>query len=377
MKLNDLISRAEEACHSEKNEKRLKNDSDIKFRNGIGRPVHAAMFGYSMADFFDDPEASIKAQLEWKLYAFDEIDDDEPLDLKVCTDFGIALESSMFGMDYLIQDGNEVNYIGSRIKQREDLDDLELPDFFESGQMPRIHDINRRMKELCGDRLEVVYPDWARGVWSSTSILRGFNELYIDIGDDPDYVHRLAQFTVDARIKFENERCDFLNISPQDKDYIWKYVLYRNCRNAELFEDEVDGNMFSVNVYREFIFPYHKQLSDYYGGISYFHSCGNLTPFLEDIAKLDITHMLHVSPWTEFAPAAEIMPKHIVLQRSLHTYDDVLGADEEHMEKKIKEMVAESKGRKTEIWADAIYSGGTDAIERVKKLAEIFRKYAD
>jgi len=377
MQLNDLISRAEEAYHSDKNKKKQNNDREIKFRNGIGRPVHAAMLGHSMSDFFNDPMASLIAQLEWKLYAFNEIDDDEPLDLKIGTDFGIALEATLFSMDYTILEGNEVNYLGNRIKERSDLDSLEFPDYIGSGQMPRIHDMNSRMKELCGDRLEIVYPDWGRGVWSSSSILRGFNELYIDLADDPDFVHRLAQFTVDARIAFENQRCEFLGIDPRDKEYIWKYVLYRNCKNNELYEDEVDGNMFSADVYREFIFPYQKQLSDYYGGIAYYHSCGNLTPFLADIEKLNITYMLHISPWTEFAPAAEIMPKHVILQRSLHSYDDVLGADEAHMDKRIKDMVEESKGRKTEIWADAIYTGGADVIEKVKKLVKIFRKYTD
>lgn len=375
MEIKDLITKLEDAYVSEKNQLRLSNNADIKFKNGIGRPVYTEIFGYSMVDYFNNPELCLRSQLEWKLYQYNEIDDDFPLDMKIGSDFAVALEASLFGMDYALEEGKEVSYLGSRIKSTDDLEELVIPDFYSSGIMPKIHEMNKQMSEIADGRIEIVYPDWARGVWSSANILRGFNELFMDTIDNPEYAHRLLQFIVDARIGFENQRCKFLGIAPQDKNYQWKYVFYRNCGNSEMFEDEIDGNMFSVDLYKEFIWPYQKQLSDYYDGISYFHSCGNLTPFLEEISKLDIQYMMHVSPWTDYKKAAEVIPDHIILQRSLHPTDDIIYGDEQHIRRLVKSIIEESKGRKVEIWADAIYEGGQATVNKIKMIANVFKEF--
>ncbi len=150
--------------------------------------------------------------------------------------------------------------------------------------------------------------------------------------------------------------------------------MYRNNTSSDLFEDEVDGSLFSKELFKEFIIPYVKQLEKFYGGISYYHSCGKLTTFLPDLAEINIQNLMQISPWTDLSKAVEMLPENIVLQRALHPVNDVSAASEEWMRENLKKIINESKGRKIEIWADALYEGSWNTVGKVKKLIEIFRE---
>lgn len=372
--IRDLISYVYEACHSEENQKKVNNKSNVKLIVGIGRPVFADVLGFSMLDYYKNPEVCLESQLKWKLFCHNEIKDDTPIDLLAGLDYSNALEPTFFGVESIFSEKKDPTYKHAIINEPEDLDNLQLPDFYKSGLMPDVHRFYENMNDLAGDKLKIFFPGWARGPWSIGTILRGFNEILIDTKESPEFVHKLMQFTVDARIHFEEERCKFLKINPTDKSYLWKYVTYRSNTSSDLFEDEVDGGVFSKETFSEFIVPYVKKLGEFYNGISYYHSCGNLTPFLPDLALSNIESVIHISPWTDMKKAVEIMPESITLQKSLHPFNDVAEADEEWMKKNLSNIIEEAKGHKLEIWADGLYSGSWNTVNKAKKLVEIFRE---
>ncbi len=181
------------------------------------------------------------------------------------------------------------------------------------------------------------------------------------------------QFVVDSRIRWENQRCAFLGIDPKDRTYRWKYIAYRHNFNSDMFEDEVDGKMFSKKIFDEFVVPYTKQLSDYYGGIGYYHSCGNLTNFLESLYhSVEIFGLQHVSSWTDYDKAAEVVPKDVVLQYSLHTTKEVLGTPDSLLEDKFRFLMDHANGHRVDICADALYEGSWDVLERAEHIARLF-----
>lgn len=372
--LSELFGMATQTMTSARNAEVAADAAPIKLKFGIGRSVFAKAFGFRMVEYFIDPAVCLEAQLRIKLFNFHIMQDDTPFDLDVGLDYATALEPSMFGMESLFEEGKEPTYGSHVIEEQEDLQNLTIPDFFTSGLMPRAHAMYRDIGSLAGGRLRVFFPGWARGPWSIATMLRGFTDLFMDCADDPEYVSTLMQFIVDSRISWERQRCDFLGIVPQDRDYRWKYVFYRNNYNSDMFEDEVDGNLFSPQMFHDLVVPYTKQLSAFYGGIGYYHSCGNLTDFLPDIATLGIRVMQHISGWTDYARAAELMPSEVILQISLNTTDDVMLADEAHMRKRLLEIIANAEGRRIDICPDALYEGSWDTIGKVKRMIEIFRE---
>ncbi|MCP4401589.1 MAG: hypothetical protein GY801_30355 [bacterium] len=372
--MKTLFDKFFEAYHSKENLKKHENNSRVKLYVGMGRSLLSDVVGFSIRDYFQDPAACLAAQLKWKLFLHNEINDDTPLDAFIGIDYVTALEASLFGQAAIFPKKSDPTYGQPVIVKYEDINNLPEIDFFSSGIMPEVHRMYQELGNLLEDGFQLFFPGWARGPWSIATIIRGFTELFLDTVDDPEFVHRLMNKIVDSRISFESQRCKFLQIDPTDREYQWKYCIYRLSTSSDQYEDEVDGNLFSSNTFKNFILPYSKKLSAYYGGISYYHSCGNLSPFLEQFPQLNITNRLHISPHTDIEKAMESLPKNVVLQISLHPIEDVMLADEEKMRLKLEKIITQTKNRNVEICPDALYEGGWNTVNQVKKLIKVFRE---
>ena len=111
------------------------------------------------------------------------------------------------------------------------------------------------------------------------------------------------------------------------------------------------------------VFPAELKLSQFYGGVRYYHSCGNLTPFLDTLLRLPNLKILHVSSWTDLQTAYEKSDQTVILQKVMHPKEDVLDADESQIKAHVRAILATVPDRVLHICADAIYSGD---IEKVK-----------
>jgi hypothetical protein len=93
---------------------------------------------------------------------------------------------------------------------------------------------------------------------------------------------------------------------------------------ANIYNDEITSPIVSPSMYEEFILPTEVELSRFYGGLSYWHSCVNTTPSLGLINSIPNTQMIHVSPWTDLHGAVTCYDKNKFLELDLHPYEDVL-----------------------------------------------------
>jgi uroporphyrinogen-III decarboxylase len=311
--------------------------------------------------------------LRWKLLFHREIRDDTPITFEVGFDMGVALEPSLFGVAPVFRKADDPWYGDPVLNEPEDLKKLELPDFFKSGIMPQVHRLHAGINDLVQDRIPVRFPGWARGPWSVACMLRGFTPLYLDLIENPEFVHGLMQRIVEARMQFERQRCAYLGIDIGSAEYTWPYVVYRPTANSAQYNDEVDGNLISAKTHAEFILPYEKQLAEFYGGLSYYHSCGNMSPFFAGLATLPNLGKIHVSHASELKDAIRA-GGFAVLEKSLNPYDDVLDATEGHVRDKLARIRETYPGPNLEIWADAIYVGGRDTVEKAKRVVNVFRQ---
>ena len=342
---------------------------------GLARPWFADRFGVDLVQYFTDAELCLRTQLMAKIFKHDHVPDDNVIKPVVGLDFATTLEASLFGVEPIYRPGQEPCFGAPVIKEKSDLDRLELPDFYRSGIMPQVHRMYARMQELVDGELEISFPGWARGPWSVACMLRGFTEIYIDLMEDPDFVHRLMQFLVKAKLHYERERAKFLGVDMKEQP-TWKYIYmdYREVGPSDLYNDEVDGALFSVDTYREFIFPYEEQLAKSYGGCRYYHSCGKMDTLLPQVGQLPGLKIVHVSAWTDVVKARAAVPEGTTLQVVMHVQDDVMDATEPHMRERLMKVVDACRGVPFIICADTINNG---PIEKVQEWLAIAREVLD
>jgi uroporphyrinogen-III decarboxylase len=196
---------------------------------------------------------------------------------------GAAFKAALFGLKvrWLPDKDPWVYENPPLIEKPEDLDRLRPPDFYEGGIMPAVHEFFQRLNELAAPGLTIRFPEWIRGPFGVARYLRGAENLFLDIMDRPEFVHRLMRFITDAQKNWIAERAKFLGIK---------------IEKGFLYNDDVNCPSLSPSMYEELVLPYEIELCQFQGGIKYWHSCGNLTPLLPHIRKIPLIDMLHVSP---------------------------------------------------------------------------------
>jgi uroporphyrinogen-III decarboxylase len=129
-------------------------------------------------------------------------------------------------------------------------------------------------------------------------------------------------------------------------------------------------------MYREFILPYEMELARFHGGVTYWHSCGNTTVFVEDIHELPGLEMFHVSPWSDLQHAVEVMGGKIALDVNLDPMEDVLQCEAEQMERRLRDIINTCGDIPFCIRADAfqIIHGVQKDLAKIKLWAQVARR---
>jgi uroporphyrinogen decarboxylase len=112
--------------------------------------------------------------------------------------------------------------------------------------------------------------------------------LIVDTKMDPEFVHELMKVSTEATKRF-TEALSEIGIG----------VGYS--------EAPASCNLISPKMYREFVFPYHKELVSYFKekkiGVG-IHICGNANPILEDMVATGASN-ISVDSGTDLSKAAE------------------------------------------------------------------------
>ncbi len=300
----------------------------------------AKILGFRMTDFYHDPVCYLTNSLRMMVHRYEHWDDDTAIGRQVPIWLGVTLESSLFGARTIFAE-DEYPWLDRKpvIGSEEDLDRLEYPDFRTSGLMPQAHRYFEVLRELLEDDFTVTFPEWGRSPFGVAFHIRGYENLAADMALNPEFAHRLLGFITESRRRWTRERARFLG---------------RQVEKGNLYNDEVNTPSMSPDMYERFALPYERELSDFHGGILYWHSCGDTTAMVDRIARIGTLEMFHVGPWTDGAVCNQVFRGQVPLEFCLHPFQDVQHADRPAMERRLRAIGAACGAGPYTVRADGI-----------------------
>jgi hypothetical protein len=199
--------------------------------------------------------------------------------------------------------------------------------------MPEAHRFYEQVRSIISDDFDLTFPSWSRSPFGVAWHIRGIDNLLYDLVEDPEWFVKFLNYITECRIKWVRERERFTGVP---------------MHNCNIYNDEVTNPMISPTNYRDYILPTEIRLSNEFGGVNYWHSCGNTTPFVEYINQIPNLHMVTVSAWTDLERAEQYYDKgHVTLEKQLHPYEGILGNPTKYnFEEGIRRIVDGFKGSK-------------------------------
>lgn len=343
MGLQELVAWVLKACEDPRYEEKRELWKQFSEGKEVGRiPITvfsrtydwALELGFDLLRYYRDPEYYLETNLRILLYRYEKIHDDSILNPVVTIDFGAAFEPSLLGVGVIFRPDTTPWPAQPIVKDEGDLKSLRFPDVRRSGLMPRVHRFYDAMRAIVGEDLRIEYRPWTRGPWGVLVHMMGWQNALISLIRRRRVLEWLLDFVTEARMGWEVDWSRFLG----------KEVV----GSSSLSNDEVDAKVLSPGNYRELVLPREARLAEFYReGISYFHSCGNIAPFLADIATLRGLRTVQVSPWTNVVVAKEILGERIAMERWIHPEDLIL--DDVRVRVKFERILEEGAGRRMAI----------------------------
>jgi uroporphyrinogen-III decarboxylase len=315
----------------------------------------AKILGFRTDQFYQDPLVYLKNQLKINIFRHENFDDDTCVGREITIWLGVSLESSLFGSRTVYQE-NEYPWIDREpvIRDHADLERIPPFDFHATGLMPLCHRFFETISEIVTPAFKVTFPEWGRSIFGVATHIRGFENVLMDMMSAPEFVHRLMRRITDTRKQWVRARADFLG---------------QRVEKGNLYNDEVNCPSLSRELYEEFVLPYEKELSEYHGGILYWHSCGDTTELLPSISRIPNLQMFHVGPWTDVRKAAEVFDGRVALEICLHPVRDVQNATKAEMEDRLKGIARACVNSRFTVRADGLQVM-TSVEEDLKKIQE-------
>ena len=305
----------------------VNRDGRVPYTLELEPALWRRIFDVDLQQFFTDPATYLEYWLRFALYRFEHFACDVPLTRAIDIDFCSVFVPTLFGVE-AIYAADEAPWIGTDPVwvTEADFARARLPDFYESGLSPLAHRFYAEIRALVGDDFTVHFVPWRKGPFSLLTHLRGYGQLLYDLYDRPAFVHEMMAFVVEAQKEWYAERRAFTGEARFGPIY--------------LGNDEVSAPSISPAVYEEFILPYETELSLYFGGIDYWHSCGNTTPLAPYIARLPNVHMFDAGPWTDLRAAVAAYKKcpGASIMRRINPIEHVLKATDEEMRAPLREV---------------------------------------
>lgn len=319
---------------------------------------------FDLKEYYLNPYCYLENALRTKLYKYHTFGDDSYITKDISLFLGVVLEPSMYGVTPIYPEGRDPwNSLEPVVHSAQDIDKLQQPDFFKSGIMPRCHEFYDTIREVLPDDFTVSFPLWGRGPWGVAQHLMGFEPLMIATVDEPETVHALLNRITDMQCVWLSQRAEFLGIP---------------LPVGAMYNDEVNCQVLSPAMYREFIFPYEQKVSTYQNGISYWHSCGDTAPILRDVKKLCGLQMFDVSAFISDwdTVVAELDGTGIAAEVRMHPVQDVLFSDEAHIREKIKRIRDTFAGLGVTLRADGMQPMTTipNDTAKIQRFADIAKE---
>lgn len=161
--------------------------------------------------------------------------------------------------------------------------DWPTPDRFDYGSLA----------EQCRRRSEHALLYGFADVWQRPALVRGWEGMFVDMVERPDWVHFLGRKFTD----FYKE--DYTRAAEATGGRIDLYLLISDLGSQQ-------GPLISPAMFRRFVAPYIKEMADCIhglGGRVLYHSCGRIRPFIPDLIELGVDVLDPIQPvGPEMAP---------------------------------------------------------------------------
>ena len=214
--------------------------------------------GARVDDALRDPELMAKAKIAaWEKYGGDAV---------VCgTDLFVEVEALGVQLDYLPY--AQPVLVEHLIKEKNDIEWIPALDP-SKGRIPNVAKEISLVKERFDNELVVAVV--IAGPLTAADLLRCPTELLMDMEEDPEYVHRLLRLTTDAINRYVD------------------VLAGAGAHAINMLDPFASSDVISPERYREFGFPYHKEVMEHIkgtGAVPLIHICTYTQPIWEDMAN--------------------------------------------------------------------------------------------
>ena len=234
------------------------------------------LIGASSREFFLDHKVFVKAQLA----AYERYRPDIVLMM-----WDLLMDVEAMGNELEFPQAGICFSTKLALEDKGKLSSLRVPDPTQDARLPGYLEACAEVKKAVTDS---IVSGVIAGPWTIAMGLRGATGLIMDARTDPDYAHELMRFCTQASIRL-TEAVSALGVG----------IGYS--------EAPASCSLISPKMYRAFVFPYHKQIVDYFKGKKIgvgLHVCGNANPILEDMVNTGVTNISIDAP-TDMAKAVE------------------------------------------------------------------------
>jgi hypothetical protein len=293
-------------------------------------------------------EMVLRKEIFWE----EKLCDDKPIEANF--DIGYTFEESGWGIDMKFRGGvNGGSYVWEPlIKNYRDFDKLKFPLIeidFETTER-----IQHLAKEIFDGILKVRLIGkwwWSTGLTYELVLLRGMEQIMIDMLDSPNFVHELMAFLEQGtleRIKFlERNNLFSLNndlyLSPGGFGYTDELPgkkINKNVRTLDLwgFSESQETVGISPTMFEKFIFTYQIIVQSLFGLNSY-GCCEPLDKRWNIIKHLPRLRKVSVSPWADHKIMAEnLQDKYCYCMKPNPAYLAVPEIDKDMIRKNLKKL---------------------------------------
>jgi len=271
--------------------------------------VNAQLVGASIRDFLTDPEVLTKAQVAgYERY--------KP-DIMIMM-WDLAIECEAIGNELRFPEDSISVTTREILAKKGTLGSLEVPDPSKDGRLPMYLEATAATKEALSG---VIVSGIIAGPWTIAAGLRGAERLIFDTFDDPGFVHELMDLCSRTSIRFA-ESISAIGVG------------------LGYSEAPCSCSLISPQIYREFVFPYHKRIVDHLKeqkiGVG-LHVCGYADPILEDVVATGVSNV-SIDALTDFSAGVEACRGRAVLIGNVAT-DLFVSGTREDMAKAIKHCI--------------------------------------
>ncbi len=308
---------------------------NVPFTMSLDISGYAPLLGIDCAKYYSDPEENLRQQLRYSIWDYENIACGRYFEKSVFCSLASVYEASFFGADihFLSDQAPWFDEKKPIINSRTDFLKMKPFDFETTGLIPLAREMyEHHVKAVEGYDLKPVFPWTSRSQFSTAIMIRGFENLLMDMLDEPEFFEELMAYITDVYKQYAKARKEYLG----EDSYI----------PCMLGNDEISTPVVSPALYKELIYPYEKELGEFWGGIRYWHSCGQTEAFYETVSTLPGLQIMHIGPWSDVKKAAEVFgSKDISIEICRNSVRDMFEKTEEEMEEDLRSIKDACEGK--------------------------------